>query len=73
MKKNKNLTIFHLNDIFFSQSGSDFVLGRPGKEEFVPGFSILPLSQDRRTPENKNVLVPGHPVPLETLVRTANF
>ena len=33
---------------FFWESG--FVPGRPGTEEFVPGFLLLPLSRDKGTP-----------------------
>ena len=29
---------------------SDFVPGRPGTEEFVPGHLLLPLSRDKGTP-----------------------
>ncbi len=56
---------------------SDFVLGRPGTEEFVPGFLLLPLSRDKGTPGQENFFLPGQrdnrtSRPVETLVRTAD-
>ena len=38
---------------------SDFVPGRPGTEEFVPGFLLLPLSRDKGTAGQGNIFVPG--------------
>jgi hypothetical protein len=40
---------------------SDFVPGRPGTEEFVPGFLLLPLSWDKGTAGQGNIFVPGRP------------
>ena len=45
---------------------SDFVPGRPGTEEFVPGQLLLPLSRDKGTAGRRDVpsrFVPGRPVP----------
>ena len=38
---------------------SDFVLGRPGIEVFVPGHLLLPLSRDKVTPGQEKFFVPG--------------
>ena len=38
----------------------DFVLGRPGTDEFVPGFLLLPLSRDKGAAGQGNIFVPGH-------------
>ena len=38
---------------------SDFVLGRPWTEEFVPGFLLLPMSRDKGTTVQENIFVPG--------------
>jgi hypothetical protein len=51
-----------------------FVPGRPGTEEFVPGFLLLPLSRDKGTPGQENFFVPGQrdngtSRPVETLVQ----
>jgi hypothetical protein len=51
---------------------SDFVPGRPGTEEIVPGFLLLPLSRDKGTGGQKKI-VPGQrdngtSRPLETLI-----
>ena len=53
--------------------GGDFVPGRPGTEEFVPGHLLLPLSRDKGTPGQEFFFVPGQrdngtSRPLETLV-----
>ena len=37
----------------------DFVPGRPGTEEFVPGHLLLPLSRDKGTPGQEIFFVPG--------------
>ena len=62
---------------------SNFVPGRPGTEDFVPGHMIRPLYRDKGTPGQENLFVPGqrenetsHPGlsrdvhPVETLVHT---
>ena len=54
---------------------SDFVQGRPGTEEFVLGFLLLPLSWDKGTAEQEIIFVPGQrdygtSHPLETLLQT---
>ena len=38
---------------------SDFFLGRPGTEEFVPEFLLLLLSRDKGTAGQVNFFVPG--------------
>ena len=38
---------------------SDFVSGRPGTEEFVPGHLLLPLSRDKGTPGQGKCPCPG--------------
>ena len=35
--------------LFFWKFSIHFVPGRPGTEEFVPGFLLLPLSRDKGT------------------------
>ena len=40
---------------------SNFVPGRPGTENFVPGFLQLSLSRDKGTPGQEIVFVPGRP------------
>ena len=47
--KNKSWTFFW----------SDFVPGRPGTEEFVPGQLLLPLSRDKGTPGQGKCPCPG--------------
>ena len=37
---------------------SDFVPGRPGTEEFVPRFLLLPLSRNKGTAGQGNIFVP---------------
>ena len=37
----------------------DFVPGRPGTEEFVPGFLLLLLFWDRWTMGRGNFIIPG--------------
>ena len=49
--------VFFLFLVFFWES--DFVPGRPGTEEFVPGHLLLPLSWDKGTPVQVNFFVPG--------------
>ena len=49
--KNKSRTFLKIE--------SDFVPGRPGTEEFVPGFLHMSLSRDKGTEGQENVLVPG--------------
>ena len=39
----------------------DFVPGRPGTEEFVPGQLLLPLSRDKGTAGQGNIFVLGPP------------
>ena len=50
----KNKTRFSVLEVLFLFFGyfwkSDFVPGRPGTEEFVPGHLFLPLSCDKGTP-----------------------
>ena len=41
------------------KKGSDFVPGRPGTEEFVPGHLLLPLSRDKGTPGQGKCPCPG--------------
>ena len=38
---------------------SDFVPGRPGTEEFVPGHLLMPLSRDKGTPGQGKCPCPG--------------
>jgi hypothetical protein len=38
---------------------SNFVPGRPGTEEFVPGHMLRPLSRDKGTPGQEIFFVPG--------------
>ena len=38
---------------------SDFVPGRPGTEEFVPGHLLLPLSRDKGTGGQAKLFCPG--------------
>ena len=38
---------------------SDFVPGRPGTEEFVPGHLLLPLSRDKGIPGQGKCPCPG--------------
>ena len=45
--------------VFCSFCESDFVLGCPGTEEFVSGFLLLPLFQDRGTTGQGIIFVPG--------------
>ena len=52
----------------------DFVPGRPGTEEFVPGQLLLPLSRDKGTAGRPVPVCPGTSRgtsrPMETLVLT---
>ena len=48
-KKRMFLPIFPFFDIFFDNKVVILVPGRPGTQEFVPGFLILPLSWDKGT------------------------
>jgi hypothetical protein len=66
MEKNENfdnfLIFFEIFDLFltiFSQLGIDSVPGRPGTEDFVPGFLLLSLSRDKGTSGQGNIFVPG--------------
>ena len=80
MEKNENfdnfLIFFEIFDLFltiFSQLGIDSVPGRPGTEDFVPGFLLLSLSRDKGTSGQGNIFVPGQrdnrtSRPLETLI-----
>ena len=59
----------------FLHLDSDFVPGRPGTEEFVPGFLLLPMSRDKGTPGQEFFFVPGQrdngtSRPVETLIET---
>ena len=54
---------------------SNFVPGRPGTENFVPGFLQLSLSRDKGTPGQENFFVPGQrdngtSRPVESLIGT---
>ena len=44
---------------FFWKFWIHFVLGRPGTEEFVPGFLLLPLSRDKGTAGQAKLFCPG--------------
>ena len=75
MEKNENfdnfLIFFEIFDLFltiFSQLGIDSVPGRPGTEDFVPGFLLLPLSRDKghrdkKIPLSRHKGTTGRPVP----------
>ena len=61
-KENKKITIFekkNWEDLFLRFFGPGFVPGRPGTEEFVPGFLHLPLSQDKGTAGQAKLVCPG--------------
>ena len=70
------MIFFEIFDLFltiFSQLDIDSVPGRPGTEDFVPGFLLLSLSRDKGTSGEGNIFVPGQrdngtSRPLETLV-----
>ena len=49
--------VFFLFLVFFWES--DFVPGRPGTEEFVPGHLLLPMYRDKGTPGREYFFVPG--------------
>ena len=75
--KTGNLVIFLFRNILFLFFvlfwESDFVLGSPGTEVFVPGHLLLPLSRDKGTPGQEKFFVPGQrdngtSRPVETLL-----
>ena len=55
----KNATTEKLLVQFMYKIESDFVPGRPGTENFVPGFLQLSLSRDKGTPGQEKIFVPG--------------
>ena len=49
--------------VFWFFGASDFVLGHPGTEEFVPIFLLLPCPWTKRQWDVWSQIVPEHPIP----------